>query len=204
MVLKTLRGIVDSQFKGKKLGVAAIFFFLPSVLFILAQLLLGLQLNLGFLGTELLKQLVYLIAISIVLYILLLAFKGKAVSGKFTSIICAYSVTYLITTVFVALIMLVIALMVPGYFSAISGLDTSDSLAIAQSVSALSLPEGLAQIAFFAIIGILGLFAVFASLYVVHRTGRLVKETGRFSNLVFLFVYAGLSVLVSTGIQMLF
>ena len=135
--MQIFRGLIDSQFNRSKLGLGIVFFLLPFILIFALWIMFGITVNYAGFAISIVSELVYWVLASLLLFVLLMAFKGKEVKGRFSSIMAAFSVTYLITFLAAVLTMIVIFISIPGFFSKISSLQGRD-LTFDQLVSVMS------------------------------------------------------------------
>ncbi len=203
MTLSILRNIVEAQYNRPNLLLALLFTALPSILLLAAQTLFGFNADIAQTALAFGKEIIYIALAALLMYVLLMAFKGSAVKGKYQSILSALSVNYLVLCVFSILMIILVLIAIPSFFSALASfkganLNFNEVYAI---VSVLDKPAGQVLWVVTAIMGLLGLAAVFCGLYVVFKIGTLTKETTGFSNSVFTVVFIVLSFLLNAAIS---
>ena len=199
MVLTRIGPLVDSQFKSAKMGKGFLFFLLPTVLSLIVFLLSGFTIDIIIFGASFVRELVYYLTAGLLLYILLIVFKGKGAKLSFKAVLSAFSVTYLVTFVASLLLTIVIFISVPGFFSAIARLQAQQASfdqAIA-AIYALNIPTGILLWVVYFIFFVVILGAVLANLGVIYRIGQLARKTSSFSNVVFVVLFLALSYLLS-------
>lgn len=204
--MQIFRGLIDSQFDKSKVGLGFVFFLLPFILIFALWMMFGIAVNYASFAISMIRELVYWVLASLLLFVLLMAFKGKEVKGRFSSIMAAFSVTYLITFLAAVLTMIVIFISIPGFFSKISSLQGRDLTfdQLVSVMSSLALPSVEIQILVFVALLVIGLVAILSGLHVFYRIGNLVKQTTGFSNLLFLVVFLGLAFLLNSTLNYIF
>lgn len=204
--MQLFRGVIDSQFKNSKVGLGVVFFLLPFILIFALWMMFGIAVNYASFAISIVRELAYWVLASLLIFVLLMAFKGKDVKGKFSAILSAFSVTYLINFLAAILTMIVIFISIPGFFSKISSLQGRDLTfdQLVSVMSSLALPSIEIQILVFAVLLVIGLVAILSSLHVFYRIGNLVKQTTGFSNLLYLVVFLGLAFLLNSGLNYIF
>ena len=204
--MNPIRSIVDSQFKSQNLLLGFAFFLSPAIVFALLLGLFGFSLNFSSIGLGIAKDFAYWVLASIVLFILLLAFKGKETNGHFKGIMSALSVTYLISAITFLLMAMVVHVSIPGFFAKIASLQGKEATfeQLVSVISSMALPDSLVLLVIYGIIAAIGLLALLFSLYVPFRIGNLVKPSTGFSNSVMVVVYLGIAYLVSLGLGTIF
>ncbi|HZX34083.1 MAG TPA: hypothetical protein VFF09_01765 [archaeon] len=195
VLMNVLKGLVESQFRKKALGLALLFFALPVLLLLVFYVAFSYPLSGPDIAVFIVAELVYWALASVLLYMLLYAFKGKAVSGNFSGIFSAFSVSYLLQFIASALFIAAILIAIPGYFSAAASaagqnLSIEDGL---NTLSTLTLPSGLGLAASQVFVFLVAITLLFSSLYVFYRIAQSVKGTSAFSNLVFLLIFVVLA-----------
>jgi len=204
--MQLFRSLIDSQFNNSKVGLGIVFFLLPFIFIFAVWMVFGIAVNYAGFFISIVRELVYWGLATLLLFILLMAFKGKEVKGKFSSIMAAFSITYLINFLAAILTMIVIFISIPGFFSKISSLQgrTLTFEQLVSVVSSLALPSVEIQIMIFVVLLVIGLVALLSGLHVFYRIGNLVKKTSGFSNLLFLVVFLGLAFLLNSALNYLF
>ncbi len=189
-----LRSLVESQFNGARLGRAVLFFLLPTILWAVFSLAFGLAINVQGLALSIGLGALSWIAVSLALFVLVRLFKGKDSKVRFSSVLAAFSVNYLIAAIAGLLAIALIFITVPGFFQKLSFLQgqslTTEQMA--SVVGSLALPGDAVFLAVFAIIFLILIGAGIACVAVLYRIGSLAKETSRFSNLVFAVLSLGI------------
>ena len=204
--LKILSPIIDSQFNESKVGKGILFFLLPFLLLLGFSLFIGINVNFVELLLAIVKEFAYWIFASIVLFVLLIAFKGKEVHGKFSSIMAGFSVTFLVNFVMALLSFLVVFLAIPNFFRKIATLQGKELSfeQILSVINSMAMPSQEIVIILFILLLAIGIIAVISNLFVVYKIGNLVRKTTAFSNWVFVIVYFGLSFLINSLLSFIF
>jgi len=206
VLFKIMKPIIDSQFEKASLGLGFVFFLLPFVLLAGLSMFIGTGVN----ALELLlatgKELVFWILASVVLFVLLLAFKGKEVHGKFKSVMAAFSSIYLLSFIASFFSYLFVFIFVPGFFQKILSLKARNPSfdEIVSAMGSMALPSQEITILLFALLLGIGIVAVLLGLYTIYRIGNLVRKTSAFSNSVFVIVFLGLAFLLVSGVSLIF
>ncbi|HLC79706.1 MAG TPA: hypothetical protein VJG83_04785 [archaeon] len=206
MALGILRNFVKARFDNPNILLALIFLLLPFALLVAVRALFGISIQPLDIAIGALREIIYFILASILMYILLVVFKGRNVRGKFSSIVSAFSTTYLITFIFSALCLLVVHIAVPGFFAKIATLQGQNVTfeQMLSVVSSLALPSESVLLALTIVMVLLGFFALFSGAYVIYKIGKLVDEHNSFSNSVFVVVFAVLSFVLSNLVAFAF
>jgi len=198
--------IVKSQFENKRIGRGILFFALPFILILLIWLIFGFSIDFVGLVLGIVRDAVYWVLASVLMYIVMIAFKGGAVGKKFSSILASFSTIYLVTFIAGLLMFLLIFVAIPGFFQKVTSLQGVDITfdQLVSVISSLALPSQEIMLVMWFILGLIALGAVLMNFYVFYQIGNLVKKTTIFSNLVFVVVFIGLSFLLSELIGFVF
>ena len=198
-----LRSLVESQFTGSRLGRAVLFFLLPTILWAVFSLAFALAINPQGLALSIGLGLLSWVAISLALFVLVRLFKGKDAKVRFSSVLAAFSVNYLIAAVAGLFVIALIFVSFPGFFQKVSSLQGQDLTQeqMASVVSSLALPGDAMFFIIFAAISLILLGAGIACVAVLYRIGSLAKETSRFSNLVFAVLSLGIIIGVDYALR---
>ena len=204
--MNPMRSIVDYQFKSKSLALGLAFFLSPAIVFAILLVLFGFSLNFSSMLLGIVKDFAYWILASIVLFILLLAFKGKKTNGNFKGIMASLSVTYLISAIAFFLMALIVHFSVPSFFAKIASLQNRNVTfeQLLSVISSMALPDTTILLVIYGFIAAIGLLALLFALYVPFRIGNLVKPSTGFSNSVLVVTYLGIVYLVSLVLELLF
>ena len=191
-----LRGLVEAQFNGSHVGRAVVFFLIPTILWVAFSSVFGFKIDAPALGLSVGLGLLSWLVMSGLLVVLIKLFKGRDANAKFSSILCAFSVNYLIAAVSGLLIIGIIFVAIPGLFQKVSSLQGQevDFEQMVSVVGSLALPSDIVVLGVFALTGIIALIASLTGVYVIYRIGSLARETSRFSNLVFTAIALGLMI----------
>jgi len=198
MALGILRGLVSSQFENRNIGLGFLFVLLPIALLSMLPVIFGLSLDLPAVIFFAVRDIVYWILASVLMYLLLLAFKGQSASGRLPSVMSAYAVNSLIIFIAGLLMFLAFLIAVPSLFTTIASLEgiiTPAELAVA--ISGIPIPSDAVLWTLLMFLLVLGIVTIFCGLYVIFKIGNLVRDSGRFSNWVFVVVFLGLSILLN-------
>lgn len=186
-----IKGLVEKQFGEARLGTAAFFFLLPTILSIIfLGFVVGLPIKFVDYGISVVLGALELLVVALVLYVLLLVFKGSEARGKFNSVLATLPVSHLVFSIAGLLSFGLVFVFVPDFFRLLPTLygKSITTEQMLQLVSGLSLPpESIISLMFFLLVLIV-LASIAAGLYVIYKIGDMVKQTSRFSNLVFLVV----------------
>ncbi|MCR4335847.1 MAG: hypothetical protein NUV57_04900 [archaeon] len=206
VLIKLFKPIIESQFSKKNIGLGFVFFLLPFILIIGVWALFGFWVDFAGIGISILRELLYWVLASVLIYILLMAFKGKAVQGKFSSIMSAFPIIYLVNFIAAISAIVVIFVTIPGFFEKIAslqGLNPSFEELISV-ISSLALPSQEIMLLIWLVLGLIGLCAFLITFSVFYKIGNLVKKTTVFSNLIFVIVFIGLNFLLNELLSLLF
>ncbi len=189
-----LRRLVESQYKGGRIGIGLVFFLLPTLLWLGFQFAFGFAINVQGTALSLGLGLLTWIVVCAVLLVLLKVFKGKEAHARFSSVLAAFSVNYLAAAIAGLLVLALTYITIPGFFEKLSSLQGTDLTTeqMVAVVESLALPSDTMLLVVFALMGLISLLAAFAGVYVIYRIGQLGRETSRFSNLVFTVVALGI------------
>ena len=206
VLMGLIKPIVDSQFEKASLGLGFVFFLLPFILLAGISMFIGTGVNAIELLLAITKELVFWILASVVLFILLIAFKGKEANGKFKNVMAAFSSIYLVSFALSFLSYLLVYIFIPGFFQKILSLKAKSPNfdEIVSSIGSMALPSQEILILLFVLLLGIGIVAVLLGLYVIYRTGTLVRKTSAFSNSVFVIVFLGLAFLLVSGVSLIF
>tara|TARA_Y100000310_G_scaffold345709_1_gene468631 strand:- start:35911 stop:36543 length:633 start_codon:yes stop_codon:yes gene_type:complete len=206
VLLRIFKPIIESQFNNKSTGLGFIFFLLPFILIIAVWALFGFVVDFGGVGIAIVRELLYWIFATVLIYLLLMAFKGKEVKGKFSSIMAAFPVIYLVNFLAALSAVIVVFITIPGFFEKIAslqGLNPSFE-ELVSVISSLALPSQEIMLVIWLVLGLIGVFTFLINFSVFYRIGNLVKKTSIFSNLIFVIVFMGISYLLNVLLSMLF
>ncbi|MEK6957895.1 MAG: hypothetical protein AABW99_02885 [archaeon] len=196
------KNLLRSQFEHANIGLAIVFFLLPTLFLSGSSLALGFSMNFAGLAVLVARELIYFVLASILMFVLLMGFKGAETKGKFLHIMSAYSVNYLVVFCAALIAVILVALFIPGFFPKIASLQGTnpsiDDLALA--INSIDLPSQaivlLLEILFLAV----GIAAIILNFWIFYSIGQIVKATSLFSNLVFTVVFVGLSFLLGQAL----
>ena len=186
-----VRGITKQLFEKKNIGLAGLFFLLPVILSLILQLIVGIPFLPMVILIGILNGLIYWISAAIILFILLRAFKGSSVGGKFANIMASFSVIYLVQAVasiifFTTLIVAIPSITTLSNTNNLVGLSGEELLEV---VSTIALPEGIGLTLLLITLVVIIVSTLIAILDVIYTIAQSVRKTGIFSNLVFLAVF---------------
>lgn len=203
--MNPLHGLVESQFRKPNLLLALVFVVSPFLYSILFSIVFGFEANYTQLGIAMLRALAFWVLAGLLMYVLLTAFKGRETKGKFRSIISVLSINSLITTVVSALFTVIIFVAIPGFIQKIASLQGKyvafdQMLAVVKSLALPSTPVLLLMAFIMLVVGVASIAAV---VYVLYKTGQMVKRTGPFSNIVFVVVFSVLSFMLDFAISLI-
>lgn len=199
--MNPLRPLVDKLYFGKNYPVAFLLFLLPLIASVGYSLVAGFDINPLLSLIVLIRELIYWVLVSALLYILLLAIKGKEVQGNFGAIFSAYSSVFLLNFLFFLIGLLVAFVFLPDFFSILSQIQ-SGTLSIESFYP--SLPQGIMFFIFVGIFFLLALISFLSLIYIIFRIGNNVKETKGFSNSLFLVLFIGLNFILVNALNIFF
>ena len=164
-----LHQILDFMADERKLPLAIFFVLLPSVVYAAVFSLSGLQIDFALVGTALLSDVIFWIAISAVLYVLVFVLKEKGRYG-FVSIMNRLSLIFAANFILMVSAVAAIILAAPTFFTLIGKLPKATTgLQLRSVVENLPLAsEPVLMIAALAFL-IIGLLALAFSAYVIYR-----------------------------------
>jgi len=185
--------LVKSQFENKNMGVAAIFFLLPFIMQFFFWFVFGVQADFaGFFVRTVIPALLTWVISAIAFYILLLGFKGKSARGTFSPVLCALPVFNLVYFFGFLVMSVIFFFAVPQFFQK-RGLSVQEVSSISYSIA--SNPQLIHWLLL--IMGILvGLGVIASYFYIAAKIGKLVADTGAFSNAVLVVVFAAISFII--------
>src|SRR3989344_4008533 len=183
--------LVESQFEKPNLGATLVFFALPFALQLFFSFMFGSSVDFAsFLLHALAPALISWIVSSIILYVLLLGFKGRAANGKLGSVFSALSVYNLVYFAGLLALSVVMFFGVPQLFAQ-KGLSAVEQFSAVYAIA--SNPQLIHWIVLIAGF-LIGLCIAFSYLYIAAKIAKLTKETGRFSDSLLAVMFAVLSV----------
>jgi len=206
VLIKIFKPVIESQFNKKNFGIGFGFFLLPFVLIIGAWSLFGFGVDFAGTGIAVVRELIFWVLASLLIYLLLMAFKGKEVQGKFSSIMAAFPVIYFVNFIAALSAILLVFISIPGFFEKIAslqGLNPSFE-ELVSVISSMALPSQEIMLLIWLVLGLIGVFAFLINFSVFYRIGNLVKKTSVFSNLIFVIVFIGLSYLLNVLLSFIF
>ena len=134
------------------------------------------------------------LAAGIILYMLLLGFKGSSARGTFGSVMASLSVFSLVYFVGTLIMSLLFFFAVPQFFQA-RGISQTEVAAISYAIA--SNPQFI-HWAVLAAGLVIGLAIIASYFYIVAKIGKMAKDTGAFSDCVLAVVSATLSFIAFT------
>ncbi|PIN84752.1 MAG: hypothetical protein COV47_05790 [Candidatus Diapherotrites archaeon CG11_big_fil_rev_8_21_14_0_20_37_9] len=189
-----LKNIVAKQYNSKNIGLGIIFFLLPLLITLALKLFLSSFNPLDFVITAVKEGLFWIIS-SLLLFVLFFAFKGKDVSGKFMNIFSAFSVTFLVQFIFSILAGILMLILLPGFVSvALNKNVPVDTDSVSSALASSGVPTGIGLTITLLVFVFIFLAAVVAMLYIILQISQSVRKTTMFSNLVLLVVFIALSI----------
>jgi len=199
-----LKNIVAKQYNSKNIGLGIIFFLLPLLITLALKLFLSSFNPLDFVITAVKEGLFWIIS-SLLLFVLFFAFKGKDVSGKFMNIFSAFSVTFLVQFIFSILAGILMLILLPGFVSvALNKNVPVDTDSVSSALASSGVPTGIGLTITLLVFVFIFLAAVVAMLYIILQISQSVRKTTMFSNLVLLVVFIALSIFLRAILDFVF
>lgn len=181
---------VHRQFERPNIPLAMVFFLSPYVAYFIPAVLLGRQLIVENVAITLGKGLLVWVVATILLYVLLFAFKGKEVKGNVVSLGTSFSLNYFIITVATILSVLIFVFTFSGFYTKMyENKDTITNMAQVKDLLNSTAPSELVILFSTIAIFILLISMFLLSFSLIYGIGNTVKKTSIFSNTVFTVVY---------------
>ena len=194
-VMNPVGKLVESQFSRPNLGVAVLFFALPFLLQVFFWFVFGVQANFGaFILRTIIPAVMTWVVSAALLYVLLIGFKGKSAIGSFMPVLSAlpvFNLVYFLGLLFMSAVFFFAA---PQFFQA-RGISQYEVTSISYSIA--SNPQPVHWLLLIAGI-LMGLMVMASYFYIVAKIGRVVKDTGAFSDTMLAVVFAAMSFTVFT------
>ena len=188
--MNPVNAFVHHQFEKPNLLLAFAFFVSPYIIYFVPAVLLGRQLIPQSVGITIGKGIAVGAIATVLLYLLLYAFKGKEVRGKIVSLASSFSLNYMLLTLASVLSILVFIFTFSNFYSQLyEGKDTITTMSQVQSLMLSTQPSELvilfASIALFVLV--ISLFL--SSFHLIYSIGNKVRKTSMFSNTAFTIIY---------------
>jgi hypothetical protein len=188
--MNPIKSFVLGQFEKPNYVLAVLFFLLQFLVSAIITFLAGGKVFLETYAFSIGYGFVIWLLAAILMYVLLWFFKGKDVKGRFFQIFSAFSITYPISILTLAIIFGIIYFTFSGFFSAIVLGEIQSEEEMLVLLNSLATPSlGILLVSL--VSGVMVLLGFVFWIYVVYQIGNAVKKTGFFSNLVFCLVFLG-------------